>query len=349
MNDRAVSVLSEYDFEVIRTWKGRGAILFETPEGIRILKEYTGLTGKLALQNELLSHIREAGDVATEEIIPNKEGALWTQDQNQDVYIVKTYFEGRECNIREEAECRQAAETLAKLHQVMHLPHGAPSDAVKDTAKGIAPGGAAQHMASGGAQNATRMDREYEKHNRELKKVRRFLRDKSQKNDFEIYLLKYYDSFMEQAFSVTEAWRACRREDAAQAPEQDAWCHGDYQYHNLLLDGNDMCVINFEKCMCDSQIRDLYLFLRKLMEKNNWSVAFGDMLLTAYQKKRMLSQEELEQLYYRLAYPEKFWKIVNFYYNAGKAWIPGRNMEKFDKLLRQEKEKQNFLRTLRQE
>ena len=44
MNDRAVSVLSEYDFEVIRTWKGRGAILFETPEGIRILKEYTGFT-----------------------------------------------------------------------------------------------------------------------------------------------------------------------------------------------------------------------------------------------------------------------------------------------------------------
>lgn len=328
MNDRAVSVLSEYDFEVIRTWKGRGAILFETPEGIRILKEYTGLTDKLALQNALLSHIRETGDVITEEIIPNKEGALWTQDQNQDVYIVKTYFEGRECNIREEAECRQAAETLAKLHHVMHLPGG---------------------IQAGMAQNTLRMDREYEKHNKELKKVRRFLRDKSQKNDFEIYLLKYYDSFMEQAFSVTEAWRACRKEDALQTSENNAWCHGDYQYHNLLLAGSDMCVINFEKCMCDSQIRDLYLFLRKLLEKNNWSVAFGDMLLAAYQKKRTLSREEIEQLYYRLAYPEKFWKIVNFYYNAGKAWIPGRNMEKFDKLLRQEAEKQSFLRILRQD
>ncbi|MBO5092944.1 MAG: CotS family spore coat protein [Lachnospiraceae bacterium] len=328
MNDRAVSVLSEYDFEVIRTWKGRGAILFETPEGIRILKEYTGLTDKLALQNELLSHVREAGDVIVEEIIPNKEGELWTQDQNQDTYIVKTYFEGRECNIRDDAECRQAAETLAKLHQVMHLPGGAQT---------------------GRAQNAMRMDREYEKHNKELKKVRRFLRDKSQKNDFEIYLLKYYDRFMEQAFSVTEAWRACREESDAKTLENDAWCHGDYQYHNLLLNGNDMCVINFEKCMCDSQIRDLYLFLRKLLEKNNWSASFGDMLLAAYQKKRTLSQEEFKQLYYRLAYPEKFWKIVNFYYNAGKAWIPGRNMEKFDKLLRQEEEKQSFLRLLRQD
>ena len=355
MNDRAVSVLSEYDFEVIRTWKGRGAILFETPEGIRILKEYTGLTDKLTLQNALLSRIREAGGVTAEEIIPNKEGVLWTQDQNRDTYIVKTYFEGRECNIREEAECRQAAETLAKLHQVMHLPDGAQNDAAQGEAQNVA--GKAQGSASqtaaekaqgSASQTAARMDREYEKHNRELKKVRRFLRDKSQKNDFEIYLLKYYDSFMEQAFSVTEAWRACRSEDTAPTHGDDEWCHGDYQYHNLLLDKNDMCVINFEKCMCDSQVRDLYLFLRKLLEKNNWSVAFGDMLLAAYQKERTLSRKELEQLYYRLAYPEKFWKIVNFYYNAGKAWIPGRNMEKFDKLLRQEKEKQNFLRTLRQ-
>ena len=52
------------------------------------------------------------------------------------------------------------------------------------------------------------------------------------------------------------------------------------------------------------------------------------------------------QLYYRFAYPEKFWKIVNFYYNSGKAWIPGRNMEKLEKLLMQEKEKKDFLETI---
>ena len=51
-------------------------------------------------------------------------------------------------------------------------------------------------------------------------------------------------------------------------------------------------------------------------------------------------------LYYRLAYPEKFWKIVNFYYNSGKAWIPQRNQEKLDKLLAQEQQKKNFLETV---
>ena len=327
MNDRAVSVLSEYDFEVIRTWKGREAILFETPEGIRILKEYTGFTKKLALQNALLACIREKGDVPVEEILPNKEGELWTKDQNQGNYIVKTYFSGRECSIRDGEECRNAVGVLARLHKAMIMPIQEAEEGLEDT--------------------IVRMDKEYEKHNRELKKVRRFLRDKSQKNDFEIYLLKYYDGFMEKAFEVAERWNACQKEDYyQQLAEKGIWCHGDFQYHNLLLNKDDVCVINFEKCACDSQVRDLYLFLRKLLEKNSWSLTLGNGILETYQKEKSLSKEELEQLYYRLAYPEKFWKIVNFYYNTGKSWIPGRNMEKFEKLLKQEKEKEQFLKTL---
>ena len=58
------------------------------------------------------------------------------------------------------------------------------------------------------------------------------------------------------------------------------------------------------------------------------------------------SDRDYRQLYYRLAYPEKFWKIVNFYYNTGKAWIPGRNMEKIEKLFAQEREKQLFLENI---
>jgi hypothetical protein len=44
-----------------------------------------------------------------------------------------------------------------------------------------------------------------------------------------------------------------------------------------------------------------------------------------------------------MAYPEKFWKIVNFYNNSRKSWIPGKNAEKLDKLIKQEPEKQKFV------
>ena len=72
-------------------------------------------------------------------------------------------------------------------------------------------------------------------------------------------------------------------------------------------------------------------------------MALGKELLEVYERIRPLSALSKIDLYYRLSYPEKFWKIANFYYNSGKAWIPGRNQEKLEKLLAQEKEKKEFL------
>lgn len=104
-----------------------------------------------------------------------------------------------------------------------------------------------------------------------------------------------------------------------------------------------MNLVNFEKCVIDSPVRDLYLFMRKLLEKGNWSESIGFDLVNSYDKVRPMEKEEFLQLYYRLAYPEKFWKIVNFYYNSGKAWIPGKNLEKLKRVTEQEKDKQAFL------
>jgi len=150
---------------------------------------------------------------------------------------------------------------------------------------------------------------------------------------------------------VTEQWREYCRSFGEEKAAQDscrkegrvAFCHGDYQYHNILQGMNGWFVVNFEKCLCDDPVRDLYLLLRKLLEKSNWSVALGEELLAAYEKERSISAKSWIDLYYRLAYPEKFWKIVNFYYNSGKAWIPGKNQEKLERVIAQEKEKQRFL------
>ena len=47
MNDRAVSLFDNYEIEVNRTWKGRGAILCESDKGLLILKEYNGPMNKI--------------------------------------------------------------------------------------------------------------------------------------------------------------------------------------------------------------------------------------------------------------------------------------------------------------
>ena len=42
----------------------------------------------------------------------------------------------------------------------------------------------------------------------------------------------------------------------------------------------------------------------------------------------------------------KFWKIVNYYYNRGKAFIPDKNREKLEVLLEQEARRKNFIRSV---
>lgn len=315
MNDRSVGLLDNYDIEVLRTWKGRGAILCETREGILILKEYGGHREKAAFQDALLRHVQEMGFKNVENILKNKEQELLTQDQDGCFYILKTYFDGRECNVRDMDECRQAVKVLAKLHN---------ASSMEDVA------------AEGGAPHFAYMD--FEKHNKELRRVRKYLKDRGQKTDFEIFLKSNYDYFFNLALQITEELRAFGRED-----KRRFVCHGDYQYHNILVCGDEMNLVNFEKCVIDSPVRDLYLFMRKLLEKGNWSESIGFDLVNSYDKVRPMEKEEFSQLYYRLAYPEKFWKIVNFYYNSGKAWIPGKNLEKLKRVTEQEKDKQAFL------
>ena len=76
MNDRAVGLFDNYEIEVGRTWKGRGAILCESDKGIFILKEYNGPVNKIYFQDTLLKHIRETGFPLVESILRTKEDEL---------------------------------------------------------------------------------------------------------------------------------------------------------------------------------------------------------------------------------------------------------------------------------
>lgn len=318
MNDRAVSLLDNYDIEVLRTWKGRGAILCETGRGTLIFKEYLGSRDKVNFQEALLKHVRKKSNLQVEDIIRAKDGALLVEDQDGIAYLLKTWFDGRECNVRDMEECKLAVRTLARMHLVSNL-------CGTDIPAGKVP---------------FQIDKEFDKHNKELKRVKKFLKEKSQKSDFELKLMQTYDYFLNNALQITEELRFFLN---GLKDKTVFVCHGDYQYHNIILSCGKMSLINFEKCVIDNPVRDLYLFMRKLLEKSNWSEAVGNELVSAYIEERQMSSADHTQLYYRLAYPEKFWKIVNFYYNSGKAWISGKNLEKLEKLISQEKDKQRFL------
>ena len=322
MNDKAVSVLENYDMEVIRTFKGRGTIICDTTKGLRVLKEYNGSTEKLELLELLQEKVNHI--VRTDMIVRNKEGELFCKDSDGITYIVKEQIEGRECNYKNEEEILQAFRAMAKLHQTMR-----------------------DNSDMAGSMPIHYYVEEMEKHTKECRRVRNYLRRLKIKTDFERALLQEYNYFMERAEDIMQkAMEEDREEYENFVRTNGFFCHGDYQYHNVIFVKNDIAVINLERFAPDSGVRDFYLLFRKISEKSDWSLALGEKMLDAYESNRSFTPMERKQLYYRLAYPDKFWKIVNFYYNSKKSWIPDKNMEKLENLVNQERAKEKLLKTI---
>ena len=91
MNDRALKILEQYDLEILSTRRGRGSYICETPQGLRILCDYTGSENKALFQNCIMEKIREGGYEKVDKILPNREGALISRDwENTGTTITQT-------------------------------------------------------------------------------------------------------------------------------------------------------------------------------------------------------------------------------------------------------------------
>ena len=311
MYDRGLSVLEEYDLEVKSTGRGRGALICRAQEKTVLLREYEGSPRKLECQAELLTLVEQAGEILTDLPLKNKEGCYITYDKENVPYVVKQWYEGRECDTQSVKDIRRSVAALASLHNTMKMP-------------------VREHYIR------ESLITEYERHNRELRKIRKFVCGKQKKNAFERRYLDSISCFLwqgEEALRKLEAssYRKLRKESL----EEGYVCHGEFNQHNVLFLSEQTAVVNFEQWNYDVPVSDLYQFMRKILEKHNWDLDIGRQMLDAYDAVRTLSQEELENLRIRFFSPEKYWKLSNYYYTHSKVWISQKNLEKLEKLIEQ--------------
>ena len=321
------SVLEQYDIVVNSTRKTRGAILCDTDKGPLLLKEAAVSEGKAPALCELYEYLEDQGSIRTDCPVKNREGEYISVGEDGNRYMVKKWFSGRECDIRKPADLLKASGSLASLHIMMQ----------KELMHEIPP--------------AAHLKEEYIRHNRELKKVRSFIRGVSPKGEFEFAFLKYFEQMYQWAeAAVLEVENSSYDNLYEESICGNHMTHGEYNYHNILMkQGLELtlaAVTNFEKCRRDVQVEDLYYFLRKAMEKYGWKERLGDNMLNAYSAIKPLTKEETEYVKNRLIYPEKFWKIADSYYRSNKAWLSVKNIEKINVAISQTKEKKRFLENI---
>lgn len=316
-------VLEQYDINVLGARKTRGAVLCDTEQGIYLLKEVSASQERMNALSELYDFLETQEWCNVDAIVKNQEGNGITVAENGNKYILKKWFAGRECDPRKPGEILEAAGALAKLHLIMKRKMDAP------------------------VPEAESMKAEYVKHNRELKKVRSFVRKYTPKSQFEIEFLKNYNEMFSWAQTAVDMLEESEYETLYQeSVAAGCMVHGEYNHHNILMRTTDTkltAITNFDKFKKNIQMEDFYYFLRKIMEKHGWKERLGDNMINAYTAVKPLTDQQVEYLKIRLVYPEKFWKTANAYYCSNKAWIPSKNIEKLEMVIHQTKEKERFL------
>ena len=340
MNDWGKSVLEQYEVEVKSTRKGRGALLCETNKGLLILQEYMGSIQHLEEESRVLNFLLEKGGMNVDVCIRDKNGRTYTENKEGTRYVLKKWYDYTECNVNSRSELEMAVRTLAKLHMLLrHV------DVISTDENGIQQKEKVQSCHSSEVHSS--LLEEYEKHNRELRRVRSFIRNKKKKTAFELCIVESFDEMFAQAEEATERLIHSNYQNLyINALKQKQICHGSYHQHNILIKGSRIAVVNFQKFYMGIQLMDLYYFMRKILEKHNWDVELGSILLEDYNRILPISKEEMEVLHAMFLYPEKYWKQMNFYYNTNKVWIPDKNLEKLKKAAEQKSIRAAFLRIL---
>jgi Ser/Thr protein kinase RdoA (MazF antagonist) len=350
VEDRYQEVLKKYPFKVCNIYRARGAYLLETDCGLKLFKCFEGSRNRALFEHNLKEHLFIHGYYNTDLYVKTIEDDIIAEDQTGCQYIVKNWFWGEECNLKELSQIEMASANLAKLHSILK--------GVEFTKEQL------EYNITGNLKET------FEKRNRELKRVKGYIWDKRQRNQFEILYLNYYDEFHEQGQEAVEKLaKSNYNKVLEEAIRQRLVCHGNYNYHNIMMLKNKyespsksglslsvadissewskgMATTNFEKAHVGIQIYDLYQFIRKVMEKNDWDILYGYNIIEIYDRIRPISKDELEILYLLLLYPEKFWKITNFYFNGKKVWISTRNIQKLNSIGEQNPKRIIFLKKL---
>ncbi len=323
MSDKNVELYEAYDIEIQQTSRGRGAILLKTNMGLLQLRQLDVNESRLNAEYIFKEKMYSAGFENIDRCIRNKEDELVSYDRYGNPFVLRYFFEGKECNITNKAEVELAVDNLARLHI-------AGKKVFDSTESDV-------HI---------RVSGDFRKRNAELKRVRNYIWKKRPRKEFEDTYIKAFDYFFGQALE-------CEKNNISNEIRDEGkhmgYCHGMYNQHSVVMvqDENKVAgTINFDKFYVGNQLTDLYHFIRKAVEKNNYNFDVLENILYRYNEICPLNDMDVKYIYTLYRYPEKFYKISNQYINSSKNWISPKMLEKLEKVISDEDNKKYILENM---
>lgn len=325
-----VGVFEQFGLSVYRTMRGRGAYICETNQGIKLLRETSYKEEKYAKEDYITRKLKEQGFAAVDVFERTMEGSLLAEDDDKKKYYLKSWFDAGECDVKSFHEVMNACGAIAKVHKFLKNITIVPEEVTF-------------HMPV-----AISLEEKYSRKIREMKMVSNYLRKKKGKTDFERAAYESMGSFMQEATdTMNYMGRSSYPQVFCKAVATGVLAHGSCNHHNILNGRGYVAVVNFERATMNLPITDLYDFMRKILEKYNWDMKLAYRMLDEYNKVHTITENDMETLALLFAFPEKYFKIMDHYFNSSKAWIPDKDIDKLDVVLKQNEARLRFVESLK--
>lgn len=304
LNEKYQTLLDQYDISVSHIRRGRGCVLCFCNDDVYALSQTSLSEERLTAVSQWMQAMHDHHFYKTDQYILNKDGYFLTFDRYYETFALRKTYTGTECDIHSLKDIKIAAENLASFHNHC-LDISFSSDNLRKYPS---------------------ISKQYEQKYCELKSISRYIRKRKKKGIFEYLFLeetKEFWSQMEDAVKIL----------STTLPSRSGWCHGSYSHHNIIFSNSHPATIHFERFYHGFPILDVYYFLKKTLEKNNYSFTFCETFLSNYDRFMPLSKNDLLCLYGLFLFPEKLWKISNQYMAHKKHWISPRYIEKLEEFI----------------
>lgn len=297
MHELENQIQENYGIKINSITNYRDMLIATTNNGKRLIKITTLKPERAYFIAEVKEHLYNNGFKNIDRNIYTNAGAPFITYGNQTIYM-SNFIDGRECNLDSQEETIRCARLLANMHKASK-GFICSELSIARSELGKLPGC-------------------YRKRLDEIKKLKK--NAQKGKLKFDSLMCEYVDYFYEQgekAFSMLNNSDYLKLVEEAEKSKNIS--HHDFNHHNIFVQNDEMYLINFEYCCYDLKIYDLVNLLRRKMRKCEWNINEADKIINEYCKIEPLSKSEFELMKIMFMFPQKFWRIVNKYYNSRKG------------------------------
>lgn len=287
-----------YGLTVSNMYPYKDTFIIATPKGHKVIRRIPFSFERLKFVHGAKEHLAANGFPFIDSYVLTGSGDPGFCHNNS-LYALTDLINGRESSFDSDSDLTRAAAALAGLH--------------KASAGYIAPEGCKVQNELG------RLPGYFAKRLDDIKKMRK--QAKKGKGRFDQLFLEYAGRFISAGEKASEELAASAYEKlAVEAWDNKSFCHHDYTHHNIILDGGRVTVINFDYCCYELRVYDIANLIRRKMRKCDWDISKTGLIIQSYCSVYPLSREEMEVMKIVLQFPQKFWRVVNRYYNSRRSW-----------------------------